>query len=54
MNWIILNFNGEENTKTSFNASNKRSFKVKKLIEELPTIESLKLRSPDLYDNNWK
>ncbi|CAH1770639.1 8801_t:CDS:1, partial [Entrophospora sp. SA101] len=44
MTWIILNSNGEENTKTSFNASNKKSFKVKKLIEELPTIESLKLR----------
>lgn len=36
---------------TSFYASNRKSSKIKFLIEELPTVEHMKKRRPDLYDS---
>ena len=42
----------EKSTETSFAASSKKISKIKFLIEELPTVEHIKKRRPDLY-NNW-
>ncbi|RIA91642.1 hypothetical protein C1645_821726 [Glomus cerebriforme] len=53
IDWIAIFFalNDEESTtETSFYASYKKSHKIKFLIEELPTIEHVKKRRPDLYD----
>ena len=36
---------------TSAFASNRKAHKLKFLLEELPTVEYVKLRRPDLYDN---
>ena len=44
--------NDEPRSSTSFLASSKKKSRVKYLIEELPTIEHMKKRRPDLY-NNW-
>jgi hypothetical protein len=44
--------NDEPSSSTSFLASSKKKSRVKYLIEELPTIEHMKKRRPDLY-NNW-
>jgi len=44
--------NDEPSSSTSFLASSKKKSHVKYLIEELPTIEHMKKRRPDLY-NNW-
>src|SRR5207248_10169416 len=44
--------NDEPHSSTSFLASSKKKSRVKYLIEELPTIEHMKKRRPDLY-NNW-
>jgi ribonuclease HI len=49
--FFILN-NEEDATSTSFFASNRKSHKIKFLLEELPTVEHVKLRRPDLY-NEW-
>ena len=37
---------------TNFTQSKIKSFLIKNLMEELPTIEKLKIRHPDLY-RNW-
>ena len=42
----------EDSSVTSFFASNRKAHKIKFLIEELPTVEHVKLRRPDLY-RNW-
>ena len=47
--FFILN-DEESTTQTSFFASNRKSHKIKFLLEELPTVEHIKLRRPDLYD----
>src|SRR5215208_2264367 len=56
VDWIrtsfILNDN-ENNSYTSFKASSIRKFKVKLMFELLPTLEILKLRHPNLYDQSW-
>ena len=53
IDWTTTFFilNDEENTtETSFFASNRKSHKIKFfLFEELPTVEHVKLRRPDLY-----
>jgi hypothetical protein len=47
--FFILNDDESSSTTTSF-ASNQKSQRVKFLLEELPTVEHVKLRRPDLYD----
>src|SRR5688572_24441371 len=47
----ILN-NDENLSETSFSTSSRKSNKIKMLIEELPYIEHIKKRRPDLY-KNW-
>jgi ribonuclease HI len=47
--FFILNDDESSSTTTSF-ASNQKSRHVKFLLEELPTVEHVKLRCPDLYD----
>ena len=42
----------EPSAETSFFASNRKVSKLKFLIEELPTLEHMKLRRPDLY-KDW-
>src|SRR5436190_5201258 len=49
--FYILNDNGNKST-TSFTNSTIKAKKIKFLIEELPTVEHVKKRRPDLY-NNW-
>jgi hypothetical protein len=50
---ILQILDGEENfTSTSFYACFKKSNRLKFLFEELPTVEHVKLRRPDLY-LNW-
>jgi ribonuclease HI len=43
--------NDEDSSSTSFQASSVKRSKIKYLIEELPTVEHIKKRRPDLYDN---
>ncbi len=43
--------NDEDSSSTSFLASSVKRSKIKYLIEELPTVEHIKKRRPDLYDN---
>ena len=38
----------------NFNDHNLKAFNVKKLMDELPTLENLKKRRPDLYAENLK
>jgi ribonuclease HI len=55
VNWAstFLALNEEENTSdTSFLSSSRKANRIKFLIEELPTVEHMKKRRPDLY-NNW-
>jgi ribonuclease HI len=47
--FFILNDDESSSFTTSF-ASNQKSRRVKFLLEELPTVEHVKLRRPDLYD----
>jgi len=57
--YMLLNHNEEnkndeekQKTKSKFNtmdANKKKNFKFKKMIGELPTLEKLKIRRPDLY-----
>ena len=49
--FFILN-NNDDKLHTSFSASRKKVRKLKLLIEEIPTVEHVKKRRPDLY-NNW-
>jgi hypothetical protein len=49
--FFILNDDESSSTTTSF-ASNQKSRRVKFLLKELPTVEYIKLRRPDLY-NGW-
>ena len=49
--FFILN-NNEKQNETSPLATNIKAHKIKLLLEELPTIEHMKKRRPDLY-NNW-
>jgi ribonuclease HI len=42
----------ESSAETSFTASSKKKSKLKFLIEEIPTVEHIKKRRPDLY-NDW-
>jgi exonuclease III/ribonuclease HI len=39
---------------TNFAATSLHTFKVKLMMDELPVIEHLKHRRPDLYDQSWK
>jgi hypothetical protein len=47
--FFVLNDDENSSITTSF-ASNRKSRRIKFLLEELPTIEHVKLRRPDLYD----
>ena len=47
--FFILN-DEEPNTTTSFQSSFKKAHKIKFLLAELPTVEHIKLRRPDLYE----
>ena len=49
--FYVLDNNDPSNT-TSFPASARKKSKVKYLMEEIPTVEHIKKRRPDLY-SNW-
>ena len=51
--YTFYNLNDDESQQeTSFTASYRKTSKIKFLIEEIPTIEHMKLRRPDLY-KHW-
>jgi exonuclease III/ribonuclease HI len=49
--WSLVNFSNSPPNTTSFEASNMKAFKVKCMFAELSTMDRMKVRRPDLYNN---
>ena len=51
LTWALLSYSADS-MMSPMAASSKKVFKVKCLLQELPTLERLKIRRPDLYNNH--